>query len=50
MTDDPTTTSPPGLVRRSIAAVVALGSLGLWLIPSDVVRLIAEQDDVLLGR
>ena len=41
---------PERIIRRSIATALLLSSGGLWLIESDVPRLIARQRDVLLGR
>jgi hypothetical protein len=42
--------SAGGRLRRGIAAVLAGAVAAVWLIPSDVARLVARQQHVLLGR
>lgn len=48
----PTVTSTPRakLIRRIAAVLIALASLVAWLVPSNLVKLIAQQRHVLLGR
>lgn len=47
----PATDRPPvPLARRVLAVVLVLAGLVIWIFPSDVVFLVAEQEHILLGR
>jgi hypothetical protein len=50
MTLRPTPTPRAKLIRRIVAVLIVLASLVAWLVPSNLVKLIAQEDHVLLGR
>ncbi len=44
------TSKPPAAQRLALAAILLLINLGVWIVPSNVAKLVAKGEHVLLGR